>query len=58
MRTKINPDPHARSFSTHPKDNVTAVIDELPNLAAVVRSLNHAGFFDKQASIFMGRNRG
>jgi hypothetical protein len=54
MRTRVNPDPHTQGFTPHPKGNVTAVIDELSDLAAAVRSLNAAGFSDEHISVFTG----
>jgi hypothetical protein len=29
MRTRVDPDPHVQGFTSHPKDNVTAVIDDM-----------------------------
>ena len=55
MRSRVNPDPHVQGFTSHPRDNVTAVIDDMADLVAVVRSLNAAGFSDEHVSVFTGR---
>jgi microsomal dipeptidase-like Zn-dependent dipeptidase len=55
MRTRVNPDPHSQGFTSHPKNDVTAILSELSDLAAAIRSLNQAGFFGEQVSVFTGR---
>src|SRR5215831_8651110 len=52
MDAKINPDPHVKGFSPHPKGRVTAIVDELPDMAGAIRALNQAGFSDEQVSVF------
>jgi hypothetical protein len=54
MTTKVNPDPHTEGFDLHPKNNITAVIDELSDLAHVIQSLHRAGFSDEDLSVFAG----
>jgi len=55
MDAKINPDPHVKGFSPHPKGRVTAIVDELPDMAGAIRALNQAGFSDEQVSVFAGK---
>jgi hypothetical protein len=55
MDAKINPDPHVEGFSPHPKGRVTAVINQVADLASAVRSLNQVGFSDEHISVFAGK---
>jgi hypothetical protein len=56
MTAKVNPDPHAERFTPQPIYNVTAVIDELPDLVYAVTSLRQSGFSDDHISVFMGKD--
>ena len=55
MTAKVNPDPHAEGFTPQPIYNVTAVFDELHDVASAVRSLKLSGFPDAGMSVFMGK---
>jgi hypothetical protein len=54
VTANVNPDPHAEGFTPQPISSVTAIIDELDDLVAVLESLQQSGFSAEQVSVFMG----
>lgn len=56
MTAKVKPDPHAEGFTPQPIYNVTAVIDELPDLTSAVTSLRQSGLSGEHISVFMGKD--
>jgi hypothetical protein len=56
MTTHVNPDPHAEGFQWQPTNKVTAIIDRLDDVFSAIRSLQHAGFSEKDVSVFIGKD--
>ncbi|SRR6266550_1421299 len=54
MTTHVNPDPHAEGFEWQPTNKVTAIIDRLDDVFSAIRSLEQAGFPEKDLSVFVG----
>jgi len=56
MTTHVNPDPHAEGFQWQPTNKVTAIIDRLDDVFSAIRSLQHAGFSEKDLSVYLGKD--
>jgi hypothetical protein len=56
MKANINPDPHAEGFKPQPIYNVTAVLENISDVFAVVQSLEKSGFSEDQISVFIGQD--